>query len=317
MNPSIWSKILLLVGVTFVSLWVYSQNDECLTRTTVITILGPRGKDTRPILSLTPSDLHVTTDGKDISVESVAHPSTPLRVSIVLDVGSRQTKSTRDATRSILHNFPSQFPEGTAFSLVVFDDKAEQKVPLQQGGRALEESLAALLPSKIKESTTGLYEALTLGIKAFGTPHPGDVEFLVTAWEGDGKSDLRAALAQGLSVAGVRLFGASFDYSRLPGIPPTGTFISMPSFTPIEDVASSSGGVWLMNTAVSGPTIDVVPKLAAAVMSDFYLVTLKLKQPVTKTQKLKIELLMKSSIQANPSAKDIKLSYPQTLYPCR
>jgi hypothetical protein len=49
-------------------------------------------------------------------------------------------------------------------------------------------------------------------------------------------------------------------------------------------------------------------------MSEFYNVTLKLAQPVTKAQELRIELVKHNNLNAD--SKNIVLSSPQTLYPC-
>ena len=298
---------------------LYSQSVDCLGRSTVITVVGRRDKDqASPIGSLSSEDLRAKVGGKSVAIESVAPRSKPLRVSIVLDIGSGQRKLTWDATRLMIHNFPAHFLEGTEFSLVAFDDRVEQKASLQRGTHALDEFLDALLPSKTKESKTGLYEGLAAGIRTFGTPQLGDTVFLVTAWEDAGNSDEQKATVQWLSAAGIRLFGISFDSSRLPRVAPTGTFVSLTSFTPIEAAARMSGGLWIRSSA-SGPALDMLPKASASVMADFYTLGLKLEQPVDKAEEMRIELVKggKISLKPNLSLKDVVLSYPQALYPCR
>jgi hypothetical protein len=318
-NLRIALKYLLAVGVLFACPWVHSQSADCLSRSTVITVVGPRDKNgASPIASLSPEDLRGKLGGKSVSIESVAPPSKPLRVSIVLDIGSAQTKLTWDATRLIIHNFPSHFSEGSEFSLVAFDDRVEQNAPLQRGAHALDEFVDALSPSKTKESKTGLYEALAAGIRTLGTPQLGDAVFLVTAWEDAGESDKQRATVQWLSAVGVRLFGISFDFSRLPGVPPTGAFVSITSFAPIESAARISGGLWTRSPA-SGPALDMLLKASASVMADFYALGLKLAQPLVKAKEMRIELVKggKISLKPNLSLKDVVLSYPQSLYPCR
>lgn len=312
------SKYLLILIVIFIGLQVCSQTDECLTRTTVVTVAGHGTKDAaKPIVSLTTEGLQVKVAGKTVAVGGVAPPSTPLRVGIVLDVGSSQTKSTWDSTRLMLHNFQSQLPEGTEFSLVTFDDKVEQKVPLSAEASAFHDTLAAASPTKIKESKAGLYEAIATGIRAFDSPHPGDALLVITAWEDGGGSDMQAAVSQWLSVAGVRLFGISFDSSRLPAAPPTATFATTTIFAPIEAVSKSAGGLWV-RTATGTIGTDTLPKMYAVFMSDFYVVTLKLTQRITKPQDLRIELVKGNVVtfQANLSRKDVLLYYPPSLYPC-
>ena len=303
----------------FLCLQGYSQSNDCLTRTTVITVLGPRGKDdASPVASLSSEDLRVKVDGKSVSIESVARSSKPLRVGIVLDIGSSQSKLMWNATRSIIHNFPSYFSENTEFSLVAFDDKVEQKVPLQRGSHALDEFVDTLSPSKSKGSRAGLYAGLAAGISMLGTPQAGDALFLVTSWEDGGKSDEQRDIVQSLSAAGVRLFGISFDSSRLPGSPPQGAFVTEQSFTPIEGVAKISGGLWIRASS-SGPALDLLPKESAPVMEDFYTLGLKLAQPLVKTGEMKIELVKGGKIILKPNLRirDVVLSYPHALYACR
>ena len=275
--------------------------------------MGPRGKDAAsPIASLAPTDLRVRAGRKDVAVVSVVHRAAPLRIGVIVDIGVHQTKATWDRTRVIVHNFVSQFPEEAEFSLVTFDDKVEDRFPLETRSH-LDERLATLLPSRLKESKTGLYEALAAAIRAFGTVRPGDALLFVTAWEDSGSSDMQGAVAQWLSAAGVRLFGISFDSSRLPGPPLPGTGVLLQSFTPVGALAHASGGVWAI-TPAAVPGAEVLPQFFAAVVLDFYTVVLKLTQPLAKTEALKIEFAKGASTSVKPR---VVLSYPQALYPCQ
>lgn len=321
-NLRIPLKYLLLVAVLPVCPQVYSQSTDCLTVATVITVVGRRDKDgASPIASLRPENLRAKVGGENVSIESVAHPLKPLRVSIVLDIGSSQSKSTWDAARLIIHNFPSHFLEGTEFSLVAFDDRVEQKFSLQPGSYSLDQFVDALSPSKTKESKTGLYEGVAEGIRTLGMPQPGDVVFLVTSWEDAGKSDAQTAIVQSLSVAGVRLFGISLDsprHSDSAAVPRGTPSVSLTSLTPIEAVAKSSGGLWIRASG-SGPVLGSLPKMSAPIVEDLYTVRLKLAKPLVKAQQMRIEFVKGSQVSLKPnlSPNDVMLSYPQALYPCR
>jgi hypothetical protein len=316
------STLLLFLFVLFIASQVYSQNDECLSRTSLVTIVGKKGKIgehakglVRPTL-LTPADLRAKTGAQYVAIESVARPSAPLRITVVLDVGAGQSKSTWETARFILHNLPSQFAQGTEFSLVTFDSQVEQKSSFSVGEHALDDALGTLSPSKTKESEGGLYGALAGGIAAFGDNRPGDAEFLITAWEDGRNSDMSRTVGRQLLQAGVRLFGVSFDSSRVEK-GPGGSYVTLTPLTPIDTIARTSGGLW-MRTAGANPGYDGIPKKFAEVMSDFYTVSLKLAQPLAKAQELRIELVKNPnfSSQTNLSATDVLLSYPQTLYPC-
>jgi hypothetical protein len=319
------STLLLVLLVLLTAGQVYPQNDECLSRNGLVTVVGRKAQTAEQLKGavhptlLTPADLRAKVGGKQVAIESVTRPSAPLRITVVLDVGAGQSKSTWEIVRFILHNFPSQFAQGTEFSLVTFDGQVEQKSGFSAREHALDDALGTQSPSKTKESEGGLYGALASGITAFGDHRPGDTEFLITAWEDHRNSDLSRAVTQQLLQTGVRLFGMSFDSSRVEkGFPFSG--VLLPPVTPIDTIASASGGLW-MRVAVGDPRNDGIPKMFGGSMSDFYNVSLKLAQPLTKAQELRIELVKNPNVrsQTNPSARDVRdvmLSYPQTLYPC-
>lgn len=316
------STLLLVLLVLLIAGQVYPQNDECLSRTSLVTIVGRKVKTAEHVKGavhptlVTPADLRAKVGGKDVAIESVTHPSAPLRIAVVLDVGAGQSKSTWEITRFILHNFPSWFAQGTEFSLVTFDSHVEQKSSFNIGEHALDDALSTQSPSKMKESERGFYGALAGGIAAFGDNRPGDAEFLITAWEDHRNSDMSRTVAQQLLQAGVRLFGVSFDSSVATKGPPF-SGVTLTPLTPIDTIARTSGG-WWMRAAVGDPLNNVIPEMFGESMSDFYNVSLKLAQPLTKAQELRIELVKNPNVssQTNLSARDVLLSYPRTLYPC-
>lgn len=138
-------KYLLLLQIATVGMPAYSQSTGCLTRTTVITVIGRRGKDlASPIGTLSPEDLRVKVGGKTVAIESMVHSPRSPRVTVVLDVGSRQSDAMWKATRWIAHDFPSHFLAGSEFSLVAFDDKVEQTAPVQKWSRVMDEFVDGL-----------------------------------------------------------------------------------------------------------------------------------------------------------------------------
>lgn len=314
------STLLLVLLVLFIAGQVYPQSDECLSHTSLVTIVGRKGQTPEHVKGavhptlLTAGDLRVKAGGKSVAIESVTPPSAPLRITVVLDVGARQSKSTWETTRFILHNLPSWFAQGTEFSLVTFDSEVEQKGRFSIGEHALDAALSTQSPSNAKESEGGLYGALAHGITAFGDNRPGDAEFLITAWEDDRNSDLSRAVTRQLLQAGVRLFGVSFaKVEKAPPFPG----ITLTPLTPIDTIATTSGG-WWMRSRVGDPVNNAIPEMFGESISDFYSVSLKLAQPLTKAQELRIEMVKNPNVgsQTDLSARDVLLSYPQTLYPC-
>jgi hypothetical protein len=312
------SRCLLLFAAVLVGLPAHSQSGECLSRSIVVTVASPRGRSGEsPVISLAPPDLHIKAAGKDVSIESVVSPSNPLRVAIILDVGSSQTKSTWDTTVLAMRTFPRQFPDDTEFSLLTFDDKVHATIPFKQGPHVLDESLTLLSPSKNKESEDALYDALTAATGTFGAPQSGDSEFLITAWEGGAKSKRQATLVQSLSENGVRLFGASFDQSGLPGKLLSGFSVTATSFAAADAAARTSGGLWFRGSGTEAAT-DLLVRVVGAMIRDFYTIALKLAQPIVKPEKLSIEMAAGSREHLRPkvSPGDVRLSYPPMLYPC-
>lgn len=308
----------LPVVVLIIGCQLYAQNDECLSRRSPVTVLGVKAKHredgaVRPT-GLSTADLRATAGGHDVVVESLTRPSAPLRITVVVDVGANQTKSTWEITRFILHNFPSQVAQGTEFSLVTFDNQVKQKSSFRTGERALDDSLGGQSPSQTKESDAGLYGALAAAIDGFGGSRPGDAEFLITTWEDSRNSDLSRGVTRQLLQSGVRLFGVSFARVE-KGAPFPG--VAAAPLTPVDTIARTAGGLW-MRSVVGDPVNNVIPKMLGEMIPDFYTVSLKLAQRLTKAQELHIEVVKNPNVssQANLSAKDVLLSYPRTLYPC-
>lgn len=312
-------KSAMLLAVTLsAGFMAYSQTTDCSAGSIILTVAGPFGKSGEsPILSLAPTDLRIEAAGRDASVVSIARPSDALRVVIVLDIGGSQTRWSWNETLQIARGMPRQFPEGTRFSLVAFDDKVQQVVTVKTGSEVFDKPLAALSLSKAKESETVLYDALEAASRMLDSPRPGDAIFLITAFEGGRQSKWETAAIQLLSANNVRLFGLSFDQTGLPGRPPTGFFVTLESFSAISVVSAASSGVWFRGSGnVSAP--DSLIQGIANSISDVYVVTLKLARPMTKPERLTVELAKSSRahVREKFSPNDVKLSYPRMLYPC-
>jgi hypothetical protein len=309
---------LLLLTVLFVGFQAHSQSTECLSRSVVMTVVAMPRRHESPLI-LTPADLHTKVGDKDVPVESVVHSPNPSRIAVILEIGSRQTKSAWDTKLVIARALPGQFPDKTEFSLVVFDDKVQGTVPFKPGPHALDEALAALSPSKHVESEAALYDALAAGIGTFGGFRPGDAMFLITAWEGGAKSDRLEGLLRSLSENGIRLFGVSIGQSAIPGVKLTqDVFFYTPTrFTALGTASAISGGLWFRGPE-GAPTSWLLTSAASA-MSDFYTIALRLTQPIGKPEKLRIEMAPEGGVHVKPEVnpKDVRFFYPPMLSPCR
>lgn len=192
----------------------------------------------------------------------------------------------------------------------------EQKSSFVSGQHALDDALSTQSPAKTTASKSSVYDALATGIAALGISRPGDAEFLITTWEDHGESDKSRAVTRQLSQSAVRLFGVSFDSSVAGrGFPISA--VSLTPLTPIDNMARTSGG-WWMRAVVGDPVNNAIPEMFGESISDFYNLNLKVTQPLTKAQKLHLELVKNPNVssQNGPRARDVLLSYPQTLYPC-
>jgi hypothetical protein len=311
------SRYMLLLIVLVAGLQAYPQNDGCLSHSVVMTVRAFSRKlaDGRTILI--PTDLRARVSDRDVPVESLVHSPNPLRVVVILDIGATQTKVTWDASLAMARALANEVPDDTEFSLSVFDDKARAPTSFKRGPRALDDLLASLSPTKNTESRVGLYDALNRGIDSFGGFHAGNSIFLITAWEGDRNRDRLDGLLRSLSENGARLFGVSFDQSVLPGKLPTDSYAMVSGFTALDAASTTSGGLWLRGTGVG--QIAGAVKVVGTTMSDFYAIVLKLAQPITQPEKLKLDLTAegKAHLKEKGDAADVKLFYPPELNPCR
>lgn len=308
-NRPIWVLIVIcfLVGV------LRSENGGCLSRTTLIGVSGTNGE---PSKGLTAADFKVTVGGKAASVQSATPADRPPRVIILLDASSSHDQSTWVATQAVLDEFLAGFPEVADFTLLTFDDKVQQVV--HETNRAvLQGTLGEMFPSGKRESEAGLVEAVKKAGVSFDVYRQGDAEFLITTSDQIHKETEQALSQQ--RVAGIRLFGVSFDQSRLPEPLPFGANMKAESYSPLEVAAKASGGLWIwfdmsrQDATASLRSARAVGKGAAMLVRNYFTLDLRLTKPLTKPEKLKIELLKGPRVDA----KDISTSYPQDLFPCQ
>jgi len=280
---------------------------SCQCNETVITVQQKR-KAAPPILNLAADDLRVKIGGKATRIGSITD-RTPVRVSFVIDTGAKQTQQSWATTRRILDNVMTTLPAGTPLALITFADKAEPILGLQNNGPSIQDALKTLSPSGAKVTKEAMFGAMSAGASAFEHPQPGDAEFLVTASEENLGSKLQAEIERQFLTSHVRLFGVSFDFSKLPGHPQVGAFVNAgESFSSAEAISKSSGGLWVRAQA-GGEFADIIGKLIKGI----FVLQLQPEHPLERAEDLNIELLKNGRISPN----DVVLLYPQKLYPCQ
>jgi hypothetical protein len=302
----------LLLARVLAGVPLYCQDHVC--NRTVISLQQKGMPSTNPF-PLVPELLKVRVGGKLVRSSPMVTRRKPLRVSILLDIGTRQNQRTWITTKVIVEKLSVELPVGTEFSLSTFSDKVEHKLFSGQSGPPLQDALNSLSLSSGKESKEALYEAIQEGVKAFEYPAAGDVEVLVTASEVGFGAKLEQDLERHLSLYGVRLFGVSFDLSKLPVPMPSSTDASVSwgkSFSSPEAVASASGGVWVRTPVASKQPEVAIAKGIASFAANGFVLDLHLDRTLAKGEDLQVELV---DGRGSP-VKDVILLYPKQLYPC-
>jgi hypothetical protein len=303
--------ICLLGFVCFLATGLLGQSDACLTRTTFLGVPGTNASE-----GLTAADFRVTVGGKGASVQSATPADRPPRVVILLDASANHDQSTWAATQRMVDEFLAGFPEAGDFVLVTFDDKV-QRVAHTTDRTSLQGTLGELFPSGKRESEAGLVEAVKKGSASFEQHRSGDAELLITTWDQVQKETEQALSQQG--VAGIRFFGASFDQSRRFGPDRFGVGMTLENYSPLEATAKASGGRWIwfdmsgQDPAASLRNATAAGKSISALVRDYVVLELRLAAPITKPEKLKIELVKGPKVKAQ----DRFPTYPRELFPCQ
>jgi hypothetical protein len=254
--------------------------------------------------------------GKAVSVQSAMPASKPPRIVVLLDASANHDQQTWAATQALVEEFLAGFPDAGDFTLVTFDDKIQQVVRATDRS-SLQGTVGELFPSGKRESEAGLDEAVKKGSVGFDPYRQGDTEFLVTT-----SDQIQKETAQALNLqraAGIRLFGASFDQTIRSGPLPFDVYMSVETHSPLDSAARASGGLWIwfdmsrQDTATLLRNAATAGKSTAALVSNFLVLQLQLTSPITKPEKLKIELVK----DAKGKAGDRFADYPRELFPCQ
>ena len=305
--------VYLLALVCLMAGVLHSENDACLSRTTLIGVAGTNGETFQ---GLTVADFKVSVGGKAASIQSATPASGPPRVVILLDTSSNHDQSTWAATQGMVEEFLAGFPDVGDFTVLTFDDKVQQVV--HETDRAtLQGTLGEMFPSGKPESEVALAEAVKKANLGFGEYRQGDAELLITTSDQISKETEQALGQQ--RVAGVRLFGASFDQSRRRGPTLFGPGMTVENYGPLDAASKASGGLWTrVDMSREDPTASLrsataAGKATATLVRNYLALELRLASPVTKPEKLKIEVMKGSK----GKAQDRFATYPQELFPCQ
>jgi hypothetical protein len=275
----------LMVAVTLMATFAAAQDTTCTSLRTMLTVPGKEMQSF--VTRLTSTDIHVKLGNQEIKDVSIKSVSTPLKIAIVVDIGSSHNKSTWTLTEEALRRLMATFPAGTKVSLVMFDDRISQELPLTSQQEAINRTLMAIEPSKGKESGKTTDEAIAAGVSSLETADLGDAEVLVTARDRGEPEKYRAA-QQALADAGVRLFVISFDHSKLPGGFPVPIFISLNRPTPLGALARLSGGIGIV--AANGAEAEGLAKATVGAIRDVYDLTAQLTRAIDNPKPLKIDV---------------------------
>ncbi|MGO9127266.1 MAG: vWA domain-containing protein [Terriglobales bacterium] len=280
------------------------------------TLIGMSGANSEPSKALTAADFRVTVGGKAASVQSATPAERPPRVVILLDASANHDESTWAATQRLVDEFLAGFHEVGDFTLLTFDEKVQRFVH-DTNRVSLQGALGEMFPSGKRESEAGLVEAVRKGSDSLGAYRQGDAEFLITTADQIHKEAEQALSQQ--RVAGVRLFGASFDQSRRFGPDRFGVDMTVENYSPLEAVVKASGGLWIwfdmsrQDATATVRSVTTAGKSIASLVRNYLTLELRLATPITKPEKLKIELVKGAKVKGQ----DRFATYPQELFPCQ
>jgi len=289
----------------------YPQNTACSTRTVVVSAAS-RSREFHSIWGLKTGNFLVVVDGKPVTVPSVKDRSQSATVIFLLDVGKSQNKAKWMASLRILESLFSEIPEAEV-SLLTFDDKVEESVSLGNR-RSRAEALAKLSPSKQKESGEGLIAAVQTSLNVPGGVQAADTLLIITASELDFDRNKRKLLEDQLTSSGTRIFGISLDASHLPAPLPGGISVTVQSYSTIESVVRSSGGLWTRVVPGDPDGERTATKSIAGLISNSVAVELGPGRIPTGRKEQKLEVMLFDD-SGNP-VKDVMLFYPPNLPAC-
>ncbi|MGA7380466.1 MAG: vWA domain-containing protein [Terriglobales bacterium] len=279
-------------------------------------MIGVSGTNGEPVRGLTAADFKVTVGGKPASVQSATPADRPPRVIILVDVSANHDQSSWAATQAMVDGFLAGFTEVGDFTLVTFDDRVQQVIH-QTNRASLQGAWGEMFPSGKRESEAGLAEAVKKASVMFGVYRQGDAEFLTTTADQMNKETEQALRQQ--REAGTRLFGISFDQSAHPAPLPFDLYMKVEDYSPLGAAAKASGGAWMwfdrtrQDATASLRSATAGGKRAGSLVRNYFTLDLQLTNAMTKAEKLKIELIKSSKIDA----KDTSAVYPQELFPCQ
>jgi hypothetical protein len=304
--------ICLLAVACLLTPALHGESNACLSRTTLIGVSGANGEASQ---GLTAADFKVTVGGKTATVQSATPADRPPRVIILLDTSANHDQQTWAATQAMVDEFLAGFPEAGDFTLLMFDDKVERVVH-ETNRVSLQGTVGEMFPSGKRESEAGLAEAIKKGSAGFDPYRQGDTEFLVTT-----SDQIQNETAQALNLqraVGIRLFGASFDQTIRSGPLPFDVYMTVETHSPLDAAARASGGLWIwfdmsrQDTAALLRNAATAGRSTAELVRNYRVLQLQLTSPITKPEKLKIELVKDAR-----KAEDRFSAYPRELFPCQ
>ncbi|MFZ0286837.1 MAG: vWA domain-containing protein [Terriglobales bacterium] len=302
--------IYLLAVVCLLLTSLYGETDACLARTTLISVSGTNASE-----SLNAADFKVSVGGKIASVQSAKPADRPPRVVILVDASANHDQSTWAVAQALVDEFLAEFPDAGDFTLLRFDDKVE-KIVHATNRAALQGAWGEMFPSGKRESEAGLVEALKRGSESLGAYRQGDAELLVVTSDQIHKETEQVLSQQ--TAAGIRLFAASFDQSRRYGPNRFGLDMQVENYSPLEAMAKASGGMWIwfdmsrQDTTATLQSATTAGKSAATLVRNYVALELRLASPITKPEKLKIDLA-----KGKGKAPDRSTTYPREIFPCQ
>jgi hypothetical protein len=322
--------VLILSYMCAVPAW--GQGDACRHRTIPVSVVRNDNVSVNP---LSIANFEGTYRKKQIRIASATFNHMPLRVILLIDVSGSmrdpRSESNWNLMEDVAEDLLAGLPPDSEIGLGFFSKEIEPIVRPTTDRKALLDQIEGLRARKSSLAKTALWAAILDSLKMFGSPHLGDVIYVITDGEDNQNKVTATQVAQTLNETGVRLFAflfqkQGFDALRLP--PNTSSPID------VARVSEDTGGRAIgFSTYYNGEYFAGIPAQDSArvdksgkptwlgshlrsqyqQMLNFYQIDIDLPETVDKPRDWKLDL-----VGFDKSQMDILvLKYPRMLVPCR
>jgi Mg-chelatase subunit ChlD len=305
----------LLFLAAFPLLVAAQQHNLCQKRVLLVNVVDAHGQQ---VSALTGEQFRANLQGQPVKVMSAKFGAGPQRILILVDVsGSMWTDRQQwELVKLAVEDVVSAGPGQAQLALATFSNRFEANVPFGKGREAVREAILNLNPTSKsipkRFGGTALNDAILEAADMFGSPHPGDVIYVITDGLDNESKNTTGKLLQYLGQRSIRLFATVIHNNRFIQFSegPDGPEL-------LGKTAKETGGYYTIletdrsgNLALNASTNMVRPLYG--LMSSFYLLDIELPKEPDKPWELKLAVVDTNG----DKKKGTMVLYPRNIFPC-